>query len=74
MLNELRKSLNECVEGGPKVVCVSTQVIEAGIDISFASVIRLTAGMDNIVQAAGRCNRNGESRELAPVYLVLCED
>ena len=74
VLNDLRKSLNECVEGGPKVVCVSTQVIEAGIDISFASVIRLTAGMDNIVQAAGRCNRNGESKELAPVYLVLCED
>lgn len=57
-----------------KVVCVSTQVIEAGVDISFARVIRLTAGMDSIVQAAGRCNRNGESNTPAPVQIVNCVD
>ena len=57
-----------------KVVCVSTQVIEAGVDISFASVIRFCAGMDSIIQAAGRCNRNGESKSLAPVYIVPCAD
>lgn len=61
---------------GQKVVCVSTQVIEAGVDISFACVIRLAAGMDSVVQAAGRCNRSGEAGPgvLAPVYLVECRD
>lgn len=60
--------------GKEKVVCVSTQVIEAGVDISFGCVIRLTAGMDNAVQAAGRCNRNGESAEVRGVYLLNCAD
>jgi CRISPR-associated endonuclease/helicase Cas3 len=58
--------------GKGKVVCVSTQVIEAGVDISFGCVIRLTAGMDNAVQAAGRCNRNGEHAQTLPVYLLNC--
>ncbi|MGN1019530.1 MAG: hypothetical protein ACI4O7_04075 [Aristaeellaceae bacterium] len=57
-----------------KTVCVSTQVIEAGVDISFERVIRLSAGMDSVIQAAGRCNRNGEQTEPAPVYLVQCQN
>ncbi len=73
-----RKSLSELMQAlksadaGEKIVCVSTQVIEAGVDISFASVIRLLAGMDSMVQAAGRCNRNGESDIPASVYIVNC--
>jgi CRISPR-associated endonuclease/helicase Cas3 len=57
-----------------KLICVATQVIEAGVDISFDCVIRLTAGLDNIIQAAGRCNRNGERPAPAPVYAVQCAD
>lgn len=56
------------------MVCVSTQVMESGVDISFGCVIRLTAGMDSVVQAAGRCNRNGESQTALPVYLLNCAD
>lgn len=45
-------------EGKP-VLCVSTQLIECGVDVSFGSVIRCAAGLDSILQAAGRCNRHG---------------
>ncbi|MDO4281004.1 MAG: CRISPR-associated helicase Cas3' [Peptococcaceae bacterium] len=54
------------------LICVATQVIEAGVDISFDCVVRLMAGLDNVIQAAGRCNRNGEQEGLAPVYVVEC--
>lgn len=57
-----------------KMICVSTQVIEAGIDISFGAVIRFSAGLDNVVQAAGRCNRHGEFPDLRPVYICKVPD
>lgn len=57
-----------------KVLCISTQVIEAGVDISFDTALRFAAGMDSVVQTAGRCNRNGESDQMRPVYLVNCTD
>lgn len=71
-IDRLNATLKD-TERTEKVACVSTQVIEAGVDISFARVIRLTAGMDNIVQAAGRCNRHGESKEPVPVYVITCQ-
>lgn len=64
---ELQKALENKQN---KIFCVSTQVIEAGVDVSFARVIRLLAGMDNIVQATGRENRNREFDGLAPGYIV----
>lgn len=69
-----RKALAEIytslADKNKKTICVATQVIEAGVDISFDAVTRFSAGMDNIIQSAGRCNRNGESEELSPVYIV----
>ena len=54
-LNEIRQRL----EDGITCRVVSTQLIEAGVDIDFPCVYRAVAGIDSIAQAAGRCNRNG---------------
>lgn len=57
------------LEVSKPVICISTQLIEAGVDISFESVVRSLAGLDSIAQAAGRCNRHGES-SLGEVFIV----
>ena len=68
-LKELGK-IKEKLEKEEPVICVSTQLIEAGVDIDFGSVIRYLAGMDSIAQAAGRCNRNGVRESLGNVWVV----
>ena len=68
------ENLRESLKSGRQTICISTQVIEAGVDISFSCVIRFAAGMDNIIQSAGRCNRNGEAEVIQPVFIVNCSD
>ncbi|MPL98965.1 hypothetical protein SDC9_45177 [bioreactor metagenome] len=65
VLEKVRNDLDD----GKKVICVSTQLIEAGVDVSFECVIRSLAGIDSIAQAAGRCNRNGE-KKIGNVYII----
>ncbi|PLR84882.1 CRISPR-associated helicase/endonuclease Cas3 [Bacillus sp. V33-4] len=65
ILDEVRWQLKQ----GNKIVCVSTQLIEAGVDVSFECVIRSLAGLDSIAQAAGRCNRHGEMG-IQNVYVI----
>ena len=52
--------IREQLRKGETCRVVSTQLIEAGVDIDFPVVFRVSAGMDSIVQAAGRCNREGK--------------
>ena len=56
------------------ILCISTQLIEAGVDISFDCAIRALAGFDSVIQVAGRCNRHGLSAARGEVILVRVAD
>ncbi len=60
VLTKLRKHLKDN-KYQKKIICISTTLIEAGVDVSFERVIRSLTGLDSIVQASGRCNRNKET-------------
>lgn len=57
--SEVLAQLSESLRKGEEIRVVSTQLIEAGVDIDFPVVFRAMAGLDSIAQAAGRCNREG---------------
>jgi CRISPR-associated endonuclease/helicase Cas3 len=66
---KIRKSLEE----NKPCRVVSTQLIEAGVDIDFPVVFRSLSGIDSIAQAAGRCNREGRLPQNGQVYVFMPE-
>ena len=62
------------LENKQPVICISTQLIEAGVDISMACVIRALGGLDGIAQAAGRCNRHGEKEGKGQVWVLNLQE
>lgn len=70
-INTMARRLAE----GKRTILVSTQVVEAGVDIDFDLVVRDLAPVDSIIQAAGRCNRNGKRNPKdSMVYVYAVHD
>lgn len=70
-MEEMKEALQQVRAGrGPRVLCIATQVMDAGVDVSFHCMLRFLAGVDTVVQTAGRVNRHGESITPVPVFMT----
>lgn len=71
MIQEIRDRLSQ----NEKCIVISTSLIEAGVDLDFQDVYRQLSGIDSILQAAGRDNREGRrSSEECKVYIFQLEE
>lgn len=69
---DVLKEIKRRLKAGEPCLLASTQVIEAGVDVDFARALRAIGPFDRIVQAAGRCNREGKA-ELGEVTVFFPE-
>ncbi len=71
---EIIGKVKSILSEGKPVILVSTQTIEAGVDLDFDMAFRDFAPISSLIQTAGRVNREGKKGEFLPVYIVQLED
>lgn len=64
-------SIKEALAAEMPIRVISTQLVEAGVDIDFPVVFRAVAGIDSIAQAAGRCNREGRLKDKKGLVVIF---
>lgn len=67
------KEIEKRLKNNDNIILVSTQVVEAGVDLDFDVVIRDIGPIDSIIQCAGRCNRNSRNK-IGNVYIYFMID
>lgn len=67
---QVEAALADIASDGPGTIVVSTQVIEAGVDVSAATLFTELAPWASLVQRFGRCNRRGDENEHASVWWI----
>nr|WP_311466573.1 CRISPR-associated helicase Cas3' [uncultured Porphyromonas sp.] len=73
-LKERIAEVRQRLKAGIPTLVISTQLIEAGVDIDLPIVYRAMSGLDSIVQAGGRCNREGKRPAPGEVYVFSLSD
>jgi len=73
-LKERIAEIRQRLKAGLPTIVISTQLIEAGVDIDLPIVYRAMSGLDSIVQAGGRCNREGKRPAPGEVYVFSLSD
>lgn len=73
-LREAIKIIKERMKERKPTKVISTQLIEAGVDLDFPCVWRAYAGLGSIIQAGGRCNREGKMKQRGQVYVFKLSD
>lgn len=69
--SEIIKAIKDKLSAGEPIRVISTQLVEAGVDINFPVVYRAFTGLPSIAQAAGRCNREGNLPGLGKVVVFM---